>query len=83
MAPKKIAAWAVRLEEVLEGHFWSFNTLEGSLGPSPTPPEDPIEALAMPVPAVTDSVAFPHGFRSIFSSPLSYKRGKRIITFPR
>jgi len=42
----------------------------------------PIEALAMPVPPVTHSVSFPHGFRSIFSSPLSYKRGKRIITFP-
>jgi len=43
----------------------------------------PIEALSIPVPPVTHSVSFPHGFRSIFSSPLSYKRGKRIITFPR
>jgi hypothetical protein len=42
----------------------------------------PIEALSIPVPPVTHSVSFPHGFRSIFSSPLSYKRGKRIITFP-
>ena len=42
----------------------------------------PIEALYIPVPTVTDSVSFPHGFKSIFSSPLSYKRGNRIITLP-
>ena len=42
----------------------------------------PIEALAMPVTTVTDSVSFPHGFKSIFTTPLSYKRGNRIITVP-
>ena len=29
------------LDEVLEKLSWSHNTLEGSLGPSPTPPKDP------------------------------------------